>query len=221
MRERLNITADIRQMTWGVHACSIYRSRQEQLKIMMPYIASGLKQNERCLCILCQDTRDELCQKLDNYLVDFEYYVNSGQLVFLTAQESYLKEGFFSTLRMLNDVAYGHYQALKDGFYGLRGTGELNWAAEELPGVKNAIDYERQLNHLFERNHLVAICQYDETRVPEDILLNVLYTHPWAFIYGKLYSNPFYIPADDFKQVMDEEHPAGTYQKLRDSIIKA
>jgi hypothetical protein len=223
MVERKNpIFSDIvPSLNWGAHLCSIYRNKKEQLAVVLPYLAFGLKHEERCLYIGEEGRQEDLCRGLKSYGLDAEDCMRNGQFIFLTKEETYLKDNFFSPLAMLDLIINAHYEALKAGYKGLRGSGETNWVAQDdIPSAKRVIDYERDLNLLFLRNHLIALCQYNEDIVPEDILQGVIYTHPKTVFYGKFYDNPFYVPPHLFKEQADQEYQVGSYHRLRNRIIE-
>ena len=209
------------QIALGMHVCSIYRNKEEQLSVIIPYLIFGLKHNERCVYVIGENTKEDICRLLNESGIRSNSYIQSGQLVFLNKEDTYLREGFFAPQRMLDLVENAHYEALRDGHYGLRGTGEMSWVLEELPGSDKLIDYESKINQIFPRKKMAVICQYDETKFPENVLLEVLHTHPKVIIYGTVYENPHYISADEFADHLEYKYPPGTYQKLRDNIINS
>lgn len=209
----------IEKLGWGTHLCSIYRDKAEQLSVVAPYFAFGLQHNEKCVCIVGEAGQEDVCRALGRLGIDTENYIRQGQLSFRTKEESYLRDEFFSPLAMLDLIEQTHYSALKAGYSGLRASGELNWVAQDFPGTSRVIDYEREANFLFRHNRLIALCQYNEKVVPENILLGVMHTHPKTVIHGRLYDNPFFVPPDIHGRQADKEYPPGEYYKLRDSLI--
>jgi hypothetical protein len=210
----------VQELGWGTHLCSIYRDKAGQLSVVAPYLAFGLQHNERCAYVTGEISKEEICRALSMMSLDAESHVCQGRLIFLTQEETYLRGGFFSPLGMLDILAQAHYQALKDGYGGLRVSGEGNWAAHNFPGSERILDYEREVNFLFQRNRLIALCQYNETIVPENILLGVMQTHPKAVIHGMLYDNPFFIPPHISDKQAGTQYRAGAYYQIRDSLIK-
>ncbi|MBN1913871.1 MAG: MEDS domain-containing protein, partial [Candidatus Omnitrophica bacterium] len=185
----------------------------------VPYLECGLINNERCFYVTGDLKKEEICQALSSRGIDAQGCIERGQLIFSTKEESYFKEGFFSPLGMLNLVQYSHYEALKAGFSGLRGSGELNWVSEGLSDSSKVTDYERELNFLFRYNRLITLCQYDEEKVNEKILLQVIYTHPKVVIYGKYYDNPNYVQPEILRGHLMDKYEQDKYSKVRDSII--
>lgn len=209
----------VQELNWGAHLCSIYRDKTEQLSVVAPYLAFGLQHNERCVYIAGDTGQEEVCRVLNGSGIDVDGCIKQGQLVFLTREETYLKHNFFSPLSMFAMLQDAHYEALRAGYSGLRGSGELNWVAQDFSGVDRVVEYEREINYLFPHYHLIALCQYSETIVPENILFGVLRTHPKVVIYGMLYDNPFYIHPTVFSKEGDDGYQPGKYYELRNRLI--
>ncbi len=203
----------------GMHLCSIYRNKEEQLAVAVPFIALGLKRGERCVYVFEETTQQEICRELDERNMHPGTYIKSGQLVFLSKAQSYLRDGYFSLARMIELFQNIHYETLSSGFSGLRGTGEAAWYLDNAPGSNRLIEYESHVNHTLKGFKFAALCQYNENTMPENILVDMIYTHPKIVFYGVLYNNPFYIPPDKFLVEMNKEHRIRDYQKLKEQII--
>jgi hypothetical protein len=206
---------------FGTHMCSIYRNIHEQLSVVIPYLLYGLRHNERCVYIVDENTREEICSRLEAFGMQPNERIWAGQLTFLGKDETYLADGFFVPLRMYDLIERAHYQALKGGYLGLRGTGEMTWTLDGHPGSNRLLPYESELNKSFSHRRFVTICQYNEKKFPENVMLGVLYSHPKVIIYGTLYDNPFYIPPERFEEEIGKEYVPGAYQNLRDKIISS
>ena len=218
-KKSTNLALACRSEMSGMHICSIYKEKSELMQTLLPYLVCGLKNNKKCLYIKSEMTKSEICDGLQACGIDPDIYVQSEQLVFMDKTETYLKDGFFAPFRMLDYLEYAHYDTLKNGYRGLRVAGEAHWALDNPPGAERLIDYESQVNNTLYRKRASALCLYDETIFPEDLLLRMLYTHPKVAIYGELYNNSFYISPERFDQDGKYKYRAGYYPELRDKII--
>ncbi len=204
----------------GDHLCCIYRDRSEQMGIVVPYLVHGLQNNERCLYIIDESTREEVFHAFGEVGVALNTHTASGQFLLLTKAEAYLKEGNFDPDRMIATLKQVEANALKEGYAGLRITGEMTWIFSGLPGVEGLIEYESKLNLFFPSSKSTAICQYHEARFDPDILIDVIHTHPAVVIYGQVCENPYYIPPDEFLlRMKSSKIPLALYEKVRDDII--
>ncbi|MDD5255668.1 MAG: MEDS domain-containing protein, partial [Candidatus Omnitrophica bacterium] len=183
------------------------------------YFSIGLKTNERCVYVDSFGDQEEVCRQLRAQRIYPESCMRSGQLVFLKKEELYLRERFFSPVRTIDLISEAHYEALKSGFYGLRGAGDISWAAENPPGAAKVPEYESELNNFLKRSRFMAFCQYDEENMPERFLVPAVYTHPRLVIEGVLYDNSYYRAPEAFRPDSSEEYGPGTYRRLRENIV--
>ena len=208
----------IEELKLGEHLCCIYKNKKEQLSII-PFILAGLKNNEKCIYILNDNTREEIVQAFKELNIKIEEYINSKQLEFLTKEDTYLKDGYFDPDRMIELLKQSEEVAIKDGYKGLRVTGEMSWVFTRLQGVEKLIEYEAKLNYFLSQSRTAAVCQYDESKFTPEILLGVIRTHPKIILYDSVCENPHYVPPDEFFAWMRGEMPRGIYERIRDDVI--
>ncbi|MBU2258793.1 MAG: MEDS domain-containing protein, partial [Candidatus Omnitrophica bacterium] len=133
-------------------------------------------------------------------------------------EEAYIPRGFFSPEDVLDFIQYAHYDALKSGFVGIRGSGEMEWSLKKIPGIERLIYYENRLNEILGRLNISLLCQYNETKFPEKTLLGVIYTHPDIILYGQKKDNPYYVRPDIFPERFDQ-YTISVYGQIRDRIF--
>jgi hypothetical protein len=64
---------------------------------------------------------------------------------------------------------------------------------DEAPGSEEVAEYEALLNHFYQNNRALGLCQYNRRRLPAAILDHGIATHPTVRIGGgMLLTNPFY-----------------------------
>jgi PAS domain S-box-containing protein len=189
---------DIKELKPGDHLCILYETDDEHKALITPYLIYGLENNEKVLYIVDARSAETVLNYLRDDNFDVNPYLESGQLMMLTVNESYMKGGIFDPdgmIRMLTDETN---KALAEGYTALRVTGEMSWALKGLPGSDRLIEYETKLNEFFPNNKALAICQYDCRVFEPEILLEILTTHPIAILGTEIYENFYYIPTEDF-----------------------
>ncbi|MCX6701249.1 MAG: MEDS domain-containing protein, partial [Methanomicrobiales archaeon] len=159
-------------------------------------LRAGLEHNEKVFYIVDARTKDVVINYLKDDGIDVDYYLKKGQFAVLTIADAYMKDGIFDPDRMIVLLTSETKKALDEGYSALRVTGEMSWALRGLPGSERLIEYENKLNTFFPGSKCLAICQYDRRRFDADILLNILLTHPFAFIGTELYDNFYYTPPE-------------------------
>jgi len=203
----------------GSHLCSIYRDKDEQLSVIIPFLKGGLRRNERCIYIVDENTKEDISRILQGGGYDLEKgLARTGQLQFFTKEDSYLKDGNFDPDKVINLLKLAQEDALENGYDGLRVTGEMTWVLTRLPGTEKLIEYESKLNYFLPSSSTSALCQYNEKKHSEAILAGVLLTHPKVVLYGKVYDNPYYSHPDVFLAKKDAKVEQ-TYRSLKEKIL--
>lgn len=204
----------------GTHFCSIYQNEQEQFATIIPFTLVGLEKNHKCVYIVDENTRKRILKAFQEYGVDLKPYMKSGQLEFLTKDESYLKDGYFDPEQMINLLKRLENEAIDEGYQGLWGTGEMTWYFTKMPGVEQLIEYEAKLNYFLSESNTTLLCQYNETKFSPEVLMDVVYTHPNVILYSVLHENPYYIPPDHFLAKRRGEVPPELYHSIIHDIQK-
>jgi len=113
--------------------------------------------------------------------------------------EVYQTNGVFDPDHMIGELTQTIKDALKEGYVGVRATGEMNWALETFTGTGRIFEYEALLNTFFHENpHMIGMCQYDMRCFTPEPILKVLNTHPYAIKGTEIFNNFYYIPPEQF-----------------------
>jgi len=178
----------------GSHICGFYETEEEHCALMTPFLLQGLERGERVVYITDAHSAGTILEYLRDGGVDGEAAIARGQLIFRTAQETYLPDGRFDPDRMLALLQAETEGALADGFTGLRITGEMSWALRGMPGSEQLLEYEAQVNDLLPDLPFTGLCQYDRRQFGPEFLLDMLWRHPLVASGGQVYENHHYVP---------------------------
>jgi hypothetical protein len=176
----------------GDHLCSIYKDFEVQITYVVPYMDIGLKKNHKCIYITDENSIESIIDAFRINGTNLAAYIEKGQFVFFTSSDTYLKDGFFDPDRMISLLKATEKTALKEGFEGIRITGEMTWILSKLPGTERFMEYENKLNDFFPESKATAICQYNESKFGNRILNEVIKAHPKVGINGLFYNNIFF-----------------------------
>lgn len=208
-------------LSQGTHAGSIYKDREEQFAVLMPFLIAGLKRREKCLCIVEEDTRDLIAEKLRKRGLSVDKCSQWGQFLFLPVQEVYLKNGNFSYEGVVEALKNRHQDALSEGFYGLRVTGEITKRAVDHVGHKKFMEYESRLNFFYPGTKITALCQYDETVFDRKFLLDsAVFTHPKLFLHGKLADNAYYKAPNIVVKSHEYQSSESEYERIKAELLE-
>lgn len=172
------------KVRWGTHLCQFYESKQDLLDILVPYFAQGLRANELCMWITSPPLEvAEAKEALSKAVPDLQYYIQKGQLEILPYPEWYLLRGSFSGERVLEGWVAKETAALKNGFEGLRLTGNTFWVERALWG--GFADYEAAVNAVVGKHRMIALCTYCLPHCSGADVVDVIHNHGGALIKQK------------------------------------
>ncbi len=195
----------------GDHLCCIYETEEEHRTVLTPYLRQGLERREMVFYIVDARMATHIFDYLRADGTDIEPRLASGQLSFSTADDCYMRDGVFDPEGMIGLLGAETQRALDEGYEALRVTGEMTWALRGLPGSNRLIEYEAKLNRFLPDSKCLALCQYDRTRFPANVLLDVLRTHPLVVVGTRVFRNTHYIPPEEFLSPHYEERKLGRW----------
>jgi len=187
-----------REVESGEHLLSIYQTRSEQVTVAADFLAAGLRNYEQCASIgdeaLAQDIRAALAERG----LDVHSAMVSGQLVFLVAREFYYDQDQLKLDHIAGLVRDAIDDARRQGYQALRVVGENFGLFSHPDEIEVWAEYEARVNDELRGKPAIALCQYDQMRVPGHLLVNMIKTHPKVVVNGVLHENPFYQEPEAF-----------------------
>ncbi|NQU17939.1 MAG: MEDS domain-containing protein, partial [Candidatus Saganbacteria bacterium] len=201
----LSIIGDI---PWGTHLCQFYKTKEDLLDILIPYFKAGLENNEFCMWVTSEPlTAKEARAALQKAVADLDRYIKKGQIEILDFSQWYTKTGKFDADKVLEGWVDKEQQALKNGFEGLRLTGNTFWLDKK--DWQSFSNYEAVVNRVIHNYKMFAICTYSLDKCGASEILDVFSTHQFALINR----NNKWITIESFENKRAEE-------ELRESEIK-
>ena len=180
------------------HQSLIYESPEDRLAVAIPFIRIGLDRGEKCIYIADDGVEARVRGAMRAQGIDVERAVATKSLVFATKEDAFLKYGAFDPERMPTFWADATAEAADQGFSALRATGETEWLLSNPPGHERWTEYESQLTDVLADLNSFALCQYNRGRLPPEVILNVIRTHPTVIYGGVVCRNMYHVPPDEF-----------------------
>jgi len=177
---------------WGTHFCGLYESEAERDEIMFSYLAQGVREQELVVCCPDEQHHDHaidsvhaLCPEVARPDVD--------SFKLLHSRDPYHPQGFFSPQEMLkaHDDIWDENRRTEAN--NVRGTAEMGWALEKIPGIEHLMAYESLLNTFIWGKSWISICLYDVNRFPGATIMKVLQVHPFVITGGGIFENPYFV----------------------------
>ena len=174
----IDIIGDI---SWGTHISHLYSSKDDFIKVLAPYINSGLNNNELCVWIYSQNVNyKEAKSILQTSVNDIDSYIEKSQLRLLPFTQWYVLDNSFNDLRLnqqwLDLIKY----AEDNGFDGLRAVGDTAWL--EKCYFRDFEKYEDKINDIFRELPFIALCLYDINKVSISEVLDIIHNHSFTIL---------------------------------------
>jgi PAS domain S-box-containing protein len=169
------------RIPWGTHFCQFYQTREDLLDILVPYFKAGLASNEYCMWICSEPLGVADARKaLGRAVPGLDRKIRAGQIEILPHTAWYLRNGRFSSRRVLKGWVEKLNAALDRGFAGLRLSGNTFWLEKKHWDAFTA--YEETINDVIGRYRMLALCTYSLDRCDAREIIDVLDNHERAMV---------------------------------------
>jgi hypothetical protein len=148
-------------LPWGSHVCQFYDSKEDQLKMLVPYFKQGLERNEACVWLVGDLTIEEARNALAAVVPDLEAYLAKGQMQIRHYTEFYTNPN--GTVKAPDQLSY-QFAAMgssvtAEGFAGLRASGSVSWV-KDAESMSRFMEYETKVNLAIQNSRIMAVCTY-------------------------------------------------------------
>jgi signal transduction histidine kinase/CheY-like chemotaxis protein len=169
----------IPHVAWGTHLCHFFRTAEDLASTLVPYFAAGLANHERCLWITAPPLgAGEARAALAREVPDLEQRIRAGQIEIIDYDTWYLRNAALTTEQVLEQWLERERSALRDGYRGLRLTGNTAWLRRAQWSEFQT--YERRVHQAFAGRRVVAVCSYSLEHCTSDEILDVVRHHGMA-----------------------------------------
>jgi hypothetical protein len=177
---------------WGTHFCGLYETEAERDDIMYGFLARGLREQDLLVCCPDDQNHDHARDSVLNRCPECSPPDPDSFRLF-HSRDLYHPRGSFSPQEMLKAHDDIWDENLNNGVRKVRGTAEMGWALEKIPGVGDLMAYESLLNTFIWGKNWISICLYDVNRFPGSTIMKVLQVHPFVITGGGIFENPYFI----------------------------
>jgi hypothetical protein len=179
------------------HGCAFFHGREDEYKILMPFIKEGLDAGDRAVQIIGADHRAELIRRLTETGVDALAAEQRGQLVVRSWEDAVLRGSRFDQHAMIGALQeIGADGEQRSGV--TRIWANMGWALGDFPGAHDVVEYESRLNYVLPKYDIAAVCTYDLSQFGASVVMDILRTHPQVIVGKVLRENPFYVLPTNF-----------------------
>lgn len=169
----------IGDVSWGTHIGHLYSSKSDFFKVAVPYIRTGLLNNELCIWIYGQGVcYEEVKAALISGVEDVNVYLENGQLQIIPYTEWYIKDNSFNEVRVNHQWKELIGDALEKGFDGLRAAADTSWLQRSYS--RSFAHYEHNINATISELPFLVICQYDTGKVDTFEIAEIIRNHSYV-----------------------------------------
>lgn len=183
-------------LTHSCHACAFFHTKEEEYRVLLPFIQEGFEHGDRAFHIVGRELRAAHMARLEQAGIDTAAAQAQGQLEVRTWDETYLTDGHFDQHRMIETLLTLLAPENNPPGKISRNIASMSWALEDRPGVDDIVEYEARLNQALPAQHDPVVCTYDLAQFDAGVVMDILRTHPMVIIGGILQENPFFVPAE-------------------------
>jgi hypothetical protein len=188
------------RFSWGDHICTIFQNREQQMAVMVPFMAHGLAVGQRCVWASPKTAAEEFRRALTGAGGDVPSLEASGQLLIIPDVDYYLQGGIFEPERTLQLAQTLYEDSMREGYSGIRATGDVSWLTGEPVDLDLWERYEHEFTARSEGKAVVTVCQYDQRRFSGGFVVAALHTHPIVILGETVCRNPFLTsPPEEFE----------------------
>ena len=130
------------------HVCAFFHTRDEEYKVLLPFIKEGIERHEKAFHIVDPALRRDHVHRLEEAGIDVTACESSGQLEVRRWEEAYLRQGHFDQHAMLALIQEVLETGKTQQFPLTRLVANMEWALEDRPGVNDLVEYETRLNFI-------------------------------------------------------------------------
>ena len=183
------------------HVCAFFDSQEQKYEVLIPFLKDAITAGDDVINIVDARDRTAHLNTLAQGGVPVEPAMANGQLNVLTSEETYLQNGDDVLPRLLGFLGEKLQQA-KDEKHCLRTCGEMNWVGRRVLPIEDVLEYESRVNNFLPDFECTLLCIYDLPSTPTSLMMDILATHPFAIINGRLRENPHYVQPVEFLQML-------------------
>lgn len=189
------------------HVCAFFSSKEEEYRVLMPFLREGLEQGQRVFNVVDSRTRDQHRARLHEACGTAAHAEGDGQLAVLPWEEAYLRDGRFDIDSMVSLCHQVFRENRERGYPLTRLWANMEWGLEDVPGVHDIVAYESRLNkEMASFEGVVGVCTYDLSKFSAATVMDIMRTHPMVIVAGILQENPFYTPHEQFMEELRQRN---------------
>jgi len=169
------------------HLIFVYDSPEAKHNVLFNYLKVGLGNGEAGVYVAADESPSQIREAMKRFGIKVEEYEKKGALQIFGYEDVYIIDGKFNMTTTMNLWNRLYNEALKNGYKGLRVTGEM--ACFFKHGlIQELVEYEKALHRVLDLP-IIAICAYNanmlnKTKDPINLYTELARTHATVLFTG-------------------------------------
>ncbi|MBN1672072.1 MAG: PAS domain S-box protein [Kiritimatiellae bacterium] len=179
----------------GSHVGLFLESDREEAAVLLPFLREALRRNGKVLYVTDMPG-PALEERLRQAGADPKSILSDGEVKIVPARKVFTPGNVFdpdSALQALREEAQAAAPA------GLHAVLDYAWLADAPAGSERIMEFDARLNGLAAAHRAVLLCQFDQRRIPANLLMSLLGTHPLIVKNGELVRSFFYVQPEELR----------------------
>jgi hypothetical protein len=198
----------------GAHICGIYAGERQLDDIVLPFLERGLRDGDKCMCIVDSIQPTEIIAKLDPDL-DPRHRADVNQLVVMRASHVFCRSGRFSASETIGFWKVAVSEAMYDSRFEMVRAVDTWSQHDVVVDPEEHLLLESEMNRIIPLYRQVVVCLYDLEQFGAALIFNLLKTHPILLLGGLLLENPYYKTPDEvMAETRASERARGLIEKV-------
>ena len=198
----------------GTHICGIYAGERQLNEIVLPFLETGLRAGDKCMCIVDSVEPAQIIAKLDPDL-DPRHRADVNQLVVMRSSHVFCRSGRFSANETIGLWKAAVSEAMYDSrFEMVRAVN--TWSQHDVVvDPEEHLLLESEMNRVMPLYRQVMVCLYDLEQFGGTLIFDLLRTHSRLLLGGMLLENPYYKTPDEvMAETAASQASSGLLQKV-------
>jgi hypothetical protein len=196
----LSVEGKTERIPPGSHILQLYNRVGEIAGVTAKLLEVGLSSSEKCLFAGAPSSVQELQQSLGKAGVDHAAAQDAGQLVFISDRDDLLVGKRFDPYHLLSTHQTFIAQALREGWKAVRISMDMTWLTHEIATPEQVLKYEAASDAVFtfQNAPIIALMHYDYSKLPGQLVVEMLKLHPIAVVGKFIKRNPYYLNSEQY-----------------------
>jgi len=184
------------------HVCALVTG-DDKYDMLAEYFSDAIHAGDQLINIVEAGMMDDHVRALEEREVPVRRAMSTNRLILNDAESTYLRDGTVDVDGVFEMVRETLERADEDGSC-VRTCGDMSWVSRTPDALKAVMTYEARINSLLPGNHCTLLCLYDLTRIPAYLVADVLATHEYAIMNGRLRRNPYFVAPDEYLAMLSK-----------------